>query len=467
MNFSVPAKRLENRVREKQRPNLLWLFGDQHRHMATGFAGDVNLHTPNIDQLSLTGFHCENGAVSGYALCCPFRGSLLSGVYPHRCIPVHEAPFPEGMKTVAHPFNDAGYDTAWFGKWHVDGCREAQGRGTFWVVPPERRGGFQEWVGYENNNSQFDTWVHGGRGGGVEPWRLEGFETDALTNLLIDYLERKATDPETPFFAALSVQPPHWPMQCPAPFQKLRPDEAKARPNVPPGSAAEQGFHLAAPGYYGMIENWDWNVGRVVAALRRLDLAHNTHILFFADHGEMLGSHGNFGKVVPYEESVRTPFILGGADFFYNGQQSGVGPTQGYSSHPHADVLINHVDIAATSLGLCGLSVPEWMEGYDYSFVRNGGPVPDDLPDCALIQAIEAREQSPAYRGIITRGGWKYACTPQGPWLMFNLRDDAYEMSNLIHRSSQTAMRKSLHSRLIAKLAEVGDPFEGCCEDFC
>jgi arylsulfatase A-like enzyme len=458
MAFSIPSQN-HSRVKTKDRPNLLWLFGDQHRHQATGYAGDPNLHTPNIDHLSLTGFTSERGAVSGYPLCCPFRGSLLSGVYPHHCVPVHEAPFPAGMKTIAHPFNEAGYDTAWFGKWHVDGCDESRERAAFWVVPPERRGGFQEWVGYENNNSQFDTWVHGGRGETRGPWKLEGFETDALTNLLIDYLERRTNQPDQPFFAALSVQPPHWPMQCPPEFVKFRPGEAATRPNLPPGSAAEHGFHLSAPGYYGMIENWDWNVGRILAALRRLDLAQNTHIVFFADHGDMLGSHGRFGKVLPYEESIRVPFIMGGADFFYNGLVSGTGPTQGGAGHPHGDILINHVDIAPTSLGLCGLAKPDWMEGYDFSFVRRRESAPNDIPDCALLQAIEAREQSPCYRGIVTRDGEKYACTASGPWLLFDLRDDPFEMNNLAQVPSKSPQLRRLHRRLAEKLREVGDPF--------
>jgi len=457
--FTVPESRSTPRVRTANKPNVIWLLGDQHRNHALGCQGDPNLHTPNVDQLHLTGFSPERGGVSGYPLCCPFRGSLLSGVYPHRCVPVHEAPFPDGQKTVAHAFNDAGYDTAWFGKWHVDGCPEQEGRAAYWIVPPERRGGFKEWVGYENNNSQFDTWVHGGRDGECEPTKLDGFETDALTDLFIDYLESRASDSdEQPFFAALSVQPPHWPMQCPPEHHHLRPDEVQLRPNVPPNSMAEKGARLGTPGYSGLIENWDWNVGRVVEALRRLDLSETTHIVYFADHGEMLGSHGHFGKVVPYEESIRTPFILGGADFFYTGQASNIGSTQGWGFPAHRDILPNHIDIAPTTLGLCGLDTPDWMVGHDYSWARRGDPEPTNVPDCALLQVIEAREESPAYRGIVTRDGWKYTITKDGPWLMFNLQDDPYEMSNLVHKGRYRSRRDELHQKLLDKLEEVGDP---------
>ncbi|MCC5850214.1 MAG: sulfatase-like hydrolase/transferase [Verrucomicrobia bacterium] len=458
-SFKPPSQRQTRRVRDRKQPNVLWLFGDQHRHHALGCMGDPNLHTPNFDQLALTGFTLARGAVSGYPLCCPFRGSLLTGVYPHRCIPVHEAPLPDGMPTIAQPFNEAGYDTAWFGKWHVDGCTEAKGQAAYWVVPPERRGGFKEWVGYENNNNQFDTWVHGGRNGECEPRKLDGFETDALTDLLIDYLERRAEDPDAqPFFAALSVQPPHWPLQCPPEYHKLRPDEVQLRPNVPPGGSAEAGARLGTPGYAGLIENWDMNVGRIIAALRRLDLAESTHIVFFADHGEMLGSHGHFGKVLPYDESIRVPFILGGADFFYHGLASCEGPTRGGPLPAGTDAPINHVDIAPTTLGLCGIPVPDWMEGHDYSYLRRGETPPAESPDCALIQAIEPREESPAYRAIVTRNGWKYAETAEGPWLMFNLNDDPNEMANLAHHPGHAARRAELQLQLREKMKEVGDP---------
>jgi len=440
-------------------PNLIWLFGDQHRFHATGFGGDPNLHTPNLDDLALGGIAPSRGGVAGNALCCPFRGSLLTGRYPHRCVPVHEAPMPVGQKTLAHPFAEAGYHTAWIGKWHLDGFHESAGRAVHHVVPPERRGGFDKWIGYENNNSQFDCWVHGGEGEHRPPWKLDGFETDALTDIFVAHLEERAQDPQRPFFAALSVQPPHCPMQCPSEFRRLRSDEVVLRPNVPPGGRVERGARLGIPGYCGMIENWDHNVGRVVAALRRLGLADNTHIVFFSDHGDMLGSHGRFGKVVPHEESIRTPLILAGADFFYNGLQSGHPLTMGGPPPSGLDVVINHVDIAPTSLGLCGLSVPDWMEGFDYSFLRRGEPEPAGIPDCALLQAIEPREESPAYRGIVTRDGWKFCRTPEGPWLLFDLNDDPFEMNNLARTPRAHKHLQWLDGRLNAKLEETGDAF--------
>ncbi|MCQ6563221.1 sulfatase-like hydrolase/transferase [Paenibacillus mendelii] len=68
------------------RPNVIWVFGDQHRAQALGCSGDPNVHTPNIDNLAAGGVNF-NRALSGFPLCCPTRGSLLTGRYPHRCVP--------------------------------------------------------------------------------------------------------------------------------------------------------------------------------------------------------------------------------------------------------------------------------------------------------------------------------------------------------------------------------------------
>ncbi len=431
-----------------ERPNIIWLMTDQHRHHAHGFAGDPNLHTPTLDQLAHQGLRCRNGAIAGNALCCPFRGSLLTSRWPQHCIPEHEQPLPDGMPTVAAPFNAAGYHTAWFGKWHVDGCSESDGRAAHWIVPPERRGGFQEWVGFENNNDQWDSWVHGGAGESAFLERLEGYETDALSDRFIRYLEhRHAAEPGRPFFAALSVQPPHWPCQCPREYLRLRPDEYVLRPNVPPGSDAARRARLNGPSYAGMVENWDHNVARIVDALRRLDLAHNTHVLIFADHGEMLGSHGQMGKVLPYEESIRTPFIFAGLSA-YTRLPGGL-----------TDAPINHVDIAPTSLGLAGIPVPDWMTGHDWSHLRSWSPPRGTPPDATLVQAIGAREASPAYRAIVTADGWKYAVTEDGPWMLFDLTDDPYEMANMVHHPKWRGRREELHARLCELVRETGDHF--------
>lgn len=104
-------------------PNVIWVLTDQQRAMMLSCNGDLNVHTPNIDALADMGVNFTR-AVSGYPLCCPFRGSMLTSRYPHECVPGHEYQMPPEMPTIADVFNENGYHTAYFGKWHLDGFHE-------------------------------------------------------------------------------------------------------------------------------------------------------------------------------------------------------------------------------------------------------------------------------------------------------------------------------------------------------
>ena len=435
---------------ETSRPNVIWIITDQHRGQATGYAGDSNLSTPNLDRLAAEGVNFSR-AVAGFPLCCPFRGSMLTGRYPHHCVPGHEYRMPSEQPTIAQPFKQAGYHTAYFGKWHVDGFHESEGRAAMHIIPPERRGGFDIWVGYENNNSQWDCWVHGGAGDAAFHRRLPGYETDALTDFLLSYLNEQ-TGQTQPFFAILSVQPPHDPYVAPAEWMaRHTPTQVTLRPNVPAIPRVIEQARRELAGYYAMIENADWNVGRVLRKLDEAGLADHTHVLFFSDHGDMHGSHGMFRKTNPWEESIRIPFLVSGLRTAY--------------SHCRGDVTapINHVDIAPTTLGLCGIAVPDWMEGTDYSGYRLRGKPTGNEPDSAYLQCVIPTGHSDSvdrpWRGVVTRDGWKYVALEEHPWLLYNLNEDPYEQANLALNPRFRAERRRLQDRLAAWIRDTGDQF--------
>ncbi|MDL2272692.1 sulfatase-like hydrolase/transferase, partial [Desulfovibrio sp. OttesenSCG-928-I05] len=100
-----------------KRPNMIWFMSDQHRGSALSCHGDANLTTPNLDVAAASGVDCHN-AVSGFPLCCPFRGSLLTGLYPHKAVPGHEIQLDPALPLVTDTFHEHGYTSAYFGKWH-------------------------------------------------------------------------------------------------------------------------------------------------------------------------------------------------------------------------------------------------------------------------------------------------------------------------------------------------------------
>ncbi len=441
---------------KSMRPNVIWIFGDQHRAQAQGHMGDPNVATPNLDRLATEGVTFTS-AVAGCPWCTPFRGALLTSRYVHDTVPRTPSRLDPSLPTIAKPFNDAGYDTAYFGKWHLDGPDESQAENTR-IIPRERRGGFKTWIGYENNNNQFFTFVHGHRRDKeVALAKVPGYETNGLTDMLLDYLRSKASDAE-PFFAALSVQPPHTPYTAPAEFAaNHRVGQVQLRPNVPAIPRITERACRDLAGYYAMIENIDWNVGRIIALLHETGLIDNTHILFFSDHGDMHGSHGRWQKSMPWEESIRIPMII-----------AGMRPHTNHTGMLRTDAPMNHVDIAPTTLGLCGLDKPDWMMGYDYSGYRNPAiarkELPrEDEPDSAYLQHCVYKRHSGGFdrtwRGIVTRDGWKYIESEGFPYLMFDLSEDPYEFNNLAQDPDFAGKREQLQMRLARWMKEVNDPY--------
>ncbi len=449
---SAPHPRTDPAVR----PNVVWIFGDQHRAMAQGHMGDPNARTPNLDCLAEEGV-VFTGAVAGAPWCSPFRGSLMTSRYSHDTVPSTPGHLDPTWPTVAQPFNEAGYDTAYFGKWHLGGPTDGVSPNEF-IVPREKRGGFRTWIGYENNNNPRFTDVHGHRGDEEVPLQaLDGYETDALTDLLIDYCQGKVEDRQ-PFFAALSVQPPHCPYYtAPARWQRDHvAGNVRLRPNVPPVESVRERARHDLAGYYALIENLDWNVGRVKDALHDMGLLANTHIIFFSDHGDMHGSHGDWQKSSPWEESIRIPFIL-----------SGLRPHTKHAGMSRVAAPINHVDIAPTTLGLCGITKPDWMMGHDYSGYRTPAlkrTMPaDDEPDSAYLQH-NVRKKHPGtmdrtWRGIVTRDGWKYVVSDGFPLMMYDLNEDPYELNNIALDPAYMQKRAELQTRLKRWMDEVHDPY--------
>ena len=448
-------------IRPDRRANVIWVFGDQLRAQALSYRGDPNVRTPNIDSLARRGVRFD-AAVAGAPWCTPFRGSLLTGLYPHQT-GVDRTPkrLNPSFPTIAQPLRQSGYHTAYIGKWHIDGSNEHTH-----YVPPNRRGGFDYWMAFENNNNQDECFVYGT--GSETPTRLPGYETDSLTDILLGHLKEHVTcggvgEDYQPFFAALSVQPPHGPMVPPTnpPYGTSVPHQTSLqyRPNVPASPAYREKIADKHAGYYGMIENLDFNLGRIMTALKNMGIDRETYLVFFSDHGDMLDSHGRNGKSVPWEESIRIPFIVGMVGGAYSMK---VGKT---------NAPINHVDIAPTTLGLCGIEVPPSMVGYDYSrhCVKNdrpeyrGLPEPTNEPDSAYLQQIPRKFFSSinrSWRGVLMRDGWKYVCTPNNDWLLYNTVEDPYEQSNLVYFTPCQEIKERCHQRLSRWIEETGDSFE-------
>ena len=431
------------------KPNIIWFVVDQMRGQAMGVNGDPNVYTPNLDNMAVAGTNFSN-AISGYPLCCPYRATMLTGKYAHNhSVKIHEDKLDPSYQTITDVFNDEGYETIYLGKWHLAGIKERTGRSVLQTIAREDRGRFETWIGYDNNNSQWDCYLHGHDGEEeIEHYRLPGYETNCLTDMAMERIIGRKDN--RPFFMVVSVQPPHPPHLAPAEHRNYQGQQIEIRPNVP--GNCEKRARFALSGYYAQIENIDANVGRLIEGLREEGIHDSTHVLFFSDHGDQLGSHGRFGKCVPFEESLRTPFVIGGGKpMSYEGWRSG-----------NADCTISNVDIAPTTLGLCSIETPEWMEGFNYSHRRTGVDFAERAnkePASSYAQLIGDRESSYAWRCVVTRDGWKYACVENGEWLMFDLTSDPYEQTNLAFNTGYREKREELKALIRDWALRTGDTF--------
>ncbi|MCA9839109.1 MAG: sulfatase [Trueperaceae bacterium] len=434
--------------------NVLWIMADQLRYHALSSSGDPNISTPNIDRLAAEGLRCT-AAFSQYPVCGPFRASLMTGLHATSSGTLRHGDFLDpGLRTVADSFKDAGYQTSYVGKWHLapeTGAHMVSPEGwigqSFWVHP-KFRGGFEDWFGFNVSNNYFETYIATGEK--ISPQRLEGYQTDALTDISLEYLAKK---PEgQPWFHVISYESPHpgfggnprsrlYPV--PEPYEsQFDPVDIILRDNVP--EEHQQDAKVQMAGYYRLITNLDANVGRVLDWLDYSGQADKTLVVFFSDHGEMGGSQGLKNKQVPYEESLHIPLIWrlpgkvpGGIDY---------------------DNLICGLDIYPTSAGFCNIPIAEKIQGLDYSDVLAAART------TALREDVLVQWESPRfafgdhpYRAIRTSTHTYAVGRDANFCLLFDHEQDPWEKVNKFWESDSQELRKVLHHKLEKLIQHSGE----------
>jgi len=426
----------------KQAPNLVYVFADQWRASATGYAGDPNLQgkTPNLDQLAEEGVWMQT-AVSTMPVCTPYRASLLTGQYAQtHGLFMNDAPLNPKLNTIGKVYESVGYDTGYVGKWHIDG----HGRSSF--IPPERQQGFDYWKVLECTHNYNNSAYYEGDSPKKKKWK--GYDALAQTRDVQNYISNHAKSP-APFAIFLSWGPPHAPYgTAPKKYRdQFKPANIQLQPNVPKAKADSSREELA--GYYAHIVALDEYVGDLLETIDKAGIADETIFVFTSDHGDMLGSHSMRKKQRPYDESCRVPFLIR--------YPAGLG-----RKGRQIDMPFGTPDIMPTLLGLSGVEIPASVEGTDYSQVLAGKAEPDN--DAALIECVAPFGQWPRkrggkeFRGIRTRR-YTYVRDLDGPWLLFDNEKDPYQMKNLVKSPESKALVKQLDKILTKKLSERDDEF--------
>jgi arylsulfatase A-like enzyme len=428
-------------------PNIVFVFSDQHRAQATGYAGDPNVRTQAMDRLAQESLNFTH-AVSCAPVCSPYRASLLTGQYPlTHGVFVNDVCLGNQAVSMAEAFSTAGYDTAYIGKWHLDG----HGRSRY--IPPERRQGFDTWQVLECTHDYNHSSYYAGDDPTPRYW--EGYDAEAQTRAAQAYIRQHGK--EKPFLLVLSWGPPHNPYDtAPQRFREwYDPAQIVFRPNVildrpdPPFRR-----HILPPaeelaGYYAHISALDACLGELLETLEASGLAEDTIFVYTSDHGDMLWSHGAWRKQWPYDESIRVPLLLRYPRGF------------GRAGAAH-EARLNSPDILPSLLGLCGLPVPETVEGLDFSpYLRGESTAPAEAALIACYQPFSELQPAwggRAYRGLRTHR-YTYVRDLNGPWLLFDNEADPYQQHNRCNDPAYTDLQQALDRQLWEMLAARGDEF--------
>ncbi len=435
-------------------PNVLIVLSDQLRRQALSTYGDPNIVTPHVDALAGRGVRFEN-ASSTCPICVPFRFTFMTGLYAHdRKVPGIEYRMSPAERTLADEFNEAGYETIYTGKWHLDGGHGRMGSARQCGRTPVKkayRGRWQKWLGFELRNGPFDTFYF--EDDDPTPRPIEGYQTDGLFDLSMDYLEHR--DPSRPFCMVISVEPPHDPFEAPDAQQRTWEGmDIVLPPNVDaPDADAMERIMLNRKRYYAMVENLDWNMGRLGAFLLRSGLHRETVVVFLSDHGELGGAHGLRGKQWPYEESTGIPMIVSD-------------PRHPDRAGAVIEDPVSTEDLFPTILGLAGLKSRDVLPGENLAPLIHGN-VGRLEREGVMLEFVAELRQGMTFHDWVWRGfrsaRYKYTVRGDnhggGPWQFFDLENDPWEQRNLLDDPAYRGEIIRHHDLLLNRMKETEDHF--------
>jgi arylsulfatase A-like enzyme len=422
------------------RPNLVVVLSDDHRWDALGAAGNPAVITPVMDGMVRDGVYFRQ-ATASVSQCHPVRASLLTGLPAHRH-GVYSSQFQApGVAetlcrnpTVASLLRDAGYRTVLVGKWHVP--------------PPPWECGFDE----------VRTWLPGGgaeyrdpelvHGTSDEHEIVAGFTQEIFTDDAVAFLHGEAAQ-AGPFLLWLGYTAPHFPYEPnPERIEALyagRGDEEHLPAGFPRDVPANDWRH-----YDQAVSHLDEQLGLLLAALRETGLAERTVVVLLGDNGYMMGERGiggpgslANGKQVPYESSLRVPFVL-----------SGPGLPEALVS----DLPVSSMDLPPTLLSLAGIPVPDSWPGRDLVAalagkleVREAFAEWSDEESERFGRLAFRAVRTPTHKLIV----WK---DPARNAELYDLSADPAEAHNLIADPAAREVLRDLRSRLSAWMQRNGDP---------
>jgi N-acetylglucosamine-6-sulfatase len=433
------ARDVPQRPTERARPNVVLVISDDHRWDGLGAAGNPHVVTPHLDQLATEGVHFVQATIH-VPQCSPSRAQLLTGLPPHQHgqysnqVQRRDVVAPDGFKQytlLPSLLGHAEYRTVFVGKWHL--------------APEPWNCGFSDvrtWLP-EGGGRYRDLALAQGRSRETRP--MSGFVQQVFADSAIEFL--KSPDARRqPFFLWLAFTAPHGP-HVPNPPHIERLYAGRTRELLEPPAFRGEGHPRKWAPYYEAISYLDEQVGRILQTLTEERLADNTIVVFLGDNGFMMGSRDWDGKVLPYEDSIRVPFIV---------RAPSIATIRGKSR-----AAVSSLDLPPTILRWTGVSdVPKAWPGRDLTPALRGEAAGFD----AAISEFADHES-----GQFGQYAYRLIRTPQHKLILwerpgrgdelYDLERDPHETKNAIDDSTLADVRENLRRRLEKWMRETDDSF--------
>jgi N-acetylglucosamine-6-sulfatase len=414
----------------ESRPNFLFILIDDLRFDALHLTGHSFAQTPNIDRIGREGMIFRNAFVTT-PLCSPSRASFLTGQYVHThgiLDNTERGETSHRLVTFPRLLRDAGYETAYIGKWHM-------GR------DDTPRPGFDRWVSFPGQGQFIDPAMN------LDGERIKasGYMTDLLTDHAVEFLRRKR---DRPFCAYLAHKAVHGPF-TPAERHKTlysgetirRAANAKDDRAGKPALRRVEDARQSGPSdevilnQLRCLKSIDEGVGRLLNTLRDTGQLDNTLVLFTSDNGYFWGEHGLGDKRASYEEAIRIPMLARYPRLMKAGAE--------------ATAAALNIDIAPTFLELARVKAPAAIEGRSLVPVMRGNA--KNWRRSFVVEYFEEKQfpRIAGYKCVRTER-WKYTRFNelQGMDELYDLKADPQEMNNRINDPAAAGALREMKAEL-------------------
>lgn len=423
--------------------NIIFYFSDQQRWDTVN-----ETVTPNLMALAREGVLFENNFTC-QPVCGPARACLQTGVYATQCgCYWNGIPLPDNITPLAHYFNEAGYETAYIGKWHLASDR-LPGIGLHCektAVPKEKQGEYQYWRAadvLEFTSHGYDGYVFDGEGNKLD---FKGYRADCINDFALEFLDKR--DKEKPFFMFVSQLEPHHQNDhnCYEGYRETV-ENYKDYPLPADLTFLKGDYKEMYPDYISAINRLDYNVGRLVNKLKELGIYDDTIILYTSDHGSHFKTRNLEYKRSCHESATHTPLIIRGGGFEGGKKESR---------------LSSLIDLPPTLLSLAGIPIPATYMGLD---LTKGIGNNNKMRDCVFMQISESQcgraIRTDRFKYAVRSGApTGYAHHSAGAYFedyLYDLEKDPIEKKNLIKDPQYKHIREEMKYLLLREMKKAGE----------